>query len=202
MKSSGDHSTLYQLRNAINRTNVSKPDKDYNACDDFFGLVLDARIVLAAMNLLKMSAPEGQPTSRLIGDIENMWMEDDDKRREILSGVALKVVDTFTDIMFLQPSRSSHGVDKVNMYAKQLLSLGCLYAELVDGIREGDGNRVIRCWRYLLPVFISSGRTNYANESFKLLMQHDFLLPPRQAAELNWSRFINVHGIMIYTWNI
>ena len=47
----------------------------------------------------------------------------------------------------------------------------------------------------MLPMFVASGRKNYALESLNLLLQHDFLLPPRQAAELMWGRFINVHGV-------
>ena len=35
-------------------------------------------------------------------------------------------------------------------YSRQLLSIGCFYLEFVDGIREGDGERVHRCWKYLL----------------------------------------------------
>lgn len=83
--------------------------------------------------------------------------------------------------------------DKAYLYAKRLLSLGCFYLEYSDAIREGDGGRVLRCWRYLLPMFVSSRRKNYALESLNLL-QHDFTLPPRQAAELIWSRFVNIRG--------
>jgi hypothetical protein len=43
-------------------------------------------------------------------------------------------------------------------------------------------------------MFVSSRRKNYAIESLHLLVQHDFVLPPRQAAELIWSRFVNVRG--------
>ena len=35
--------------------------------------------------------------------------------------------------------------DKVLAYAKELLSFGLLYKELVDAVREGDGVRVLRC---------------------------------------------------------
>ena len=46
----------------------------------------------------------------------------------------------------------------------------------------------------MLPMFSSSGCRNYANECIQDLMQHDHLLSPCEAAELLWSRFINVHG--------
>ena len=47
----------------------------------------------------------------------------------------------------------------------------------------------------MLPLFISSGRKNYAIEALNLLVQHDFSLPPHQAAELIWGRFINTTGL-------
>jgi len=83
----------------------------------------------------------------------------------------------------------------VNIHARCLLTLGCTYLEFSDAIREGDGERVLRCWRYMLPMFVSSGRKNYAIESLNLLVQHDFSLSPRQAAELKWGRFINATGL-------
>ena len=67
--------------------------------------------------------------------------------------------------------------------------------EYSDAIREGDGDRVLRCWRYLLAIFKSSGRKNYSIEALNMLYQYKYQLTPRQSAELLWSRFINVHGL-------
>ena len=69
-----------------------------------------------------------------------------------------------------------------------------MYLEFRDAIKEGDGICVLRCYRYLLPMFINSGRTNYAIETLNFLMQYDYLLSPRQAEELLWGRFVNTHG--------
>ena len=80
-------------------------------------------------------------------------------------------------------------------YSRQLLSIGCFYLEFVDGIREGDGERVHRCWKYLLPLFKGSGRTNYSIEALTLLNQCEFILTPRQSFELKWSRFINCYNV-------
>ena len=35
----------------------------------------------------------------------------------------------------------------------EVLSLGLFYLEFKDAIREGDGLRVLRCYKYLLPLF-------------------------------------------------
>ena len=37
-------------------------------------------------------------------------------------------------------------------------------------------------------------RKNYSIEALTLLMQYSYLLPPRQAKQLVWSRFVNTHG--------
>lgn len=49
--------------------------------------------------------------------------------------------------------------------------------------------------RYMLPMFINTARKNYAIEAFRLLYQHDYQLPPRQATQLLYSRFVNVSGL-------
>ena len=46
--SSGDHGSLYQLRNKVNRTNVVKnPKNDFNACDDYFLLIISCYAIAA-----------------------------------------------------------------------------------------------------------------------------------------------------------
>ena len=66
--------------------------------------------------------------------------------------------------------------------------------EFQDAVKEGDGLRVLRCYRYLLPIFKSSRRKNYSIEILNFLVQHYYSLSERQAAELVWSRFINTRG--------
>lgn len=52
-------------------------------------------------------------------------------------------------------------IDRVQEYAKETLSLGLLLLEFQDdGIREGDGNRVQRCWKYFFLLFRATKPTN------------------------------------------
>ena len=76
-----------------------------------------------------------------------------------------------------------------------MLSFECIYLEYSDAIREGDGDRVLHCFKYLRPMFITSGRKNYLIEFFHTIANHSFVLSPHLSEELLWSRFINVHGI-------
>ena len=80
-------------------------------------------------------------------------------------------------------------------YACEVLSLGLFYFVFRDSIREGDGDRDMIVWKYLLLLFKASKRTNYAIEALTLLAQYYLILPPRLAEQLKWSRFVNVHGI-------
>ena len=86
------------------------------------------------------------------------------------------------------------GKDKVFCYAQHVFTLGLIHAEYQDAIHEGDGLRVIRCWRLLLPLFKSANRKNYALEALNLLWQYNVVLSPREKMQLVWSRFVNTKG--------
>ena len=47
--------------------------------------------------------------------------------------------------------------------------------------------------KFLLPLFKSTGRTNYSIEAFTLLAQYFYLFSPRMAAQLAWSRTVITH---------
>ena len=75
------------------------------------------------------------------------------------------------------------------------MSLGLFYLSFKDAIKEGNGLQVLRCWKYFIPIFKASGRTNYSIEAFLTLYQYYFMLSTRQSHQLVWSRFINTHGL-------
>ena len=172
---------------------VSDPMDNYNACDDFFVLVVHCHILSAAMQILGMNSMDDYPSEQVLPSAEQLWMRSDDHRKKVLQQISWNIANTLP-LHFNDFSQKVTG-DKVHQYANQLLSLGCFYLEYSDAIREEDGLRVLRCWRYILPMFLSSGKRNYAIEGLNFLLQHGHILPPQQAAELIWSRFINVHGI-------
>ena len=196
MKSSsaGEHGTMYQLRNLLARTNVNEnPQKDFNACDDFFQLIITSHILAASLEFLKMESLIDTPSEDVISDSPNIWMNSAEDRVKILTEVCDGIIDKFISFDFNEDVKVHR--DKVYDYGKQLLSLGCFYLEYADAIKEGDGHRILRCWKYLLPIFKSSGHTNYSIEAMNMLCQCELKLTPRQSAELLWNRFVNVHGL-------
>ena len=187
-----ERGTLFNLRNLINRRNVSKKCKEnVNAQEEFFVLVVVGHVVAAVLHYLKMSSITDRPSHALIPD--DVWMEDDSIHSSLLMNIASHIVKQHVD-MSIQPSQQDKTPDKVNAYAREILSLGLLHAEFKDGIKEGDGDRVLRVWKYMLLLFKASKRTNYGMEAFNMLTQYHLVLPPRLAQQLKWLRFINTHG--------
>ena len=192
-----DAGTLFHLRNVINRRNVIKdPAKDFTACEDFFVHVVEAHILTACMAVFKMESLEDQPTEEMFSK-ESLTSDDTVKRSTLLKAI-LSVLQEHVSL----PSIAEHvdfaeesPKDHVQEYARETLSLGLIFLECQDATREGDGERIIRCWRYLLLIFKESGRTNYSTEAFTLLSQFQFLFSERMQMQIMWCRTVNVHGL-------
>ena len=63
--------------------------------------------------------------------------------------------------------------DDIFNYQCNLLNHGLLYANFRDAISEGDGERIIRCWKFLLLHFYADGSSSskYALEALFLQFQ-------------------------------
>lgn len=186
--------TLFQLRNLLNRRNVSVNVKgSVNAFEDFLDVITRGHILSAALEYLGMSALDGVPNPAIVDS--EIWMQDDSVRREKLIEVSGQVVEKFVDLSTeFSCDRHDRHKGTIHAYACETLSLCLLLKEFKDAIREGDGDRVMAFSKYLFPIFKASGRRNYAIEAFTLLCQYYFILPPQLAEQLKWSRFINDHG--------
>lgn len=181
--------TLYQLRNLINRRNItSYPSKNVAPSEDFVQTVLEAHILAAAMEAFQMEALNDTPKCAVF--TEEMTPS---QTQDAFLKAASIVVKQFVDIAFCHKNHVSI-TDGVHCYAKELISLGLLMEEFNDSIREEDGDRILRCWKFLFLIFRATGRTNYAIEAFTLLCQYNFLFTPRMAEQLKWSRTVNMHG--------
>ena len=85
-------------------------------------------------------------------------------------------------------------LDRINMYATEVLTLGLLWHSFHDAIKEGDGDRIIRNWKFNLLAFKSARRKNYSIEALNLLLQVNYILSPREAAQVTWCRSVNTSG--------
>lgn len=156
--SSLDGGTLQQLRNLVNRRNVSSnPDKSFNATEDFFHLVGKAHIIAACLKYFKMSNAEAVPQENI--PTEALLLPNDQRKVALHAAISGFIEEYFC----LDLDRSfSNEPDRVSAYACELLSYYLIYIELEDAICEGDGDRVLCCWKFL---FWDVGhRTNYVHD--------------------------------------
>jgi len=196
-QSAKDGGTLCQLRNIINRSNVTgNVKKEMNATADFLKSILNAHVIAAALKFFGMEKTSDEPT-------EHMWDEGVTETKEGKWAYLTEVVGEFTDqyimptLQFDITSTANEKVkeeDAIFNYATALMSDCLVVEELSDAIREGDGERVIRVWKFLLLYFRASHRTKYALEGLTLLAQVSALLPPRLAHQVKWNRFVNTRG--------
>lgn len=85
-------------------------------------------------------------------------------------------------------------VDGVFNYASTVLSDGLLLLEFKDAIREGDGLRILRCWKVFLMYFTYARHKNYQHEAFHTLSLVSATASPRIASQITWGRVVNVNG--------
>ena len=193
-KSLLEKGTLCNLRNVIDRRNISaKAADDFNACEDFFVTVVKCHIVVAAMQFFQMEAASDSPVHDLL--VTDLWTKSEQERKEVLDKVTRSICLNYVDVLAHYSLDEDVEKDGVMSYAVAVLSQGLLYMEFSDAIREGDGSRILRCWRYFMLIFKHRQRKNYCQEALNILGQYHFFLTARQSQQLIWSRCINVHGI-------
>ena len=147
-------------------------------------------MVSIAMQMMNMQLFEDNPSSQVP---EDSWIYSDQERREILSTLTHSIYNEFARCTYNREVKKID--DQVMEYQMNVLTIGLFYLEYRDAIKEGDGIRILRCWKYLLKIFFSTHRTNYTAEALTLLMQHSYILTERQSAQLLYGRFINTEGI-------
>ena len=79
-------------------------------------------------------------------------------------------------------------------FAIRFSPLGSLVMEFRDAWQEGDGERVLRCWKLFLPHCKAAGCTKYSLESLNFKFIQALLAPPTLAHQIIWNRFVSVRG--------
>jgi len=77
--------------------------------------------------------------------------------------------------------------DGVLNYTSAVLNDGLLLLEFKDAIREGDGPRILCCWKAFLLYFKFASHHNYAKQAFRTLASLNALATPRTAAQMMWK---------------
>lgn len=81
--------------------------------------------------------------------------------------------------------------DDMFNYQSSFLEIGMLVKNFFDAVSEGDGVRVLRCWKFMLQYLRHDGvgSRKYALEALYMQCQVNALLSPRAAHRLIWNRF-------------
>ena len=81
--------------------------------------------------------------------------------------------------------------DDMFYYQSSFLEIAVLVKNFFDAISEGDGARVVRCWKFMLLFLKQHGASSrkYSLEALYLQCQINALLSPRAAHKLIWNRF-------------
>ena len=88
--------------------------------------------------------------------------------------------------------------DDMLSYQLALLEYGMLFMNFSDAISQGDGERIIRCWKFFLLFLKNDGqRSNkYTIEGLTIMCQIYALLLPKDAHRLIWNRSVKAkHGL-------
>ncbi len=127
------------------RNVVRKRKSAFTASEEFFVIVAETHILAAAMEVFGMSSREDTPSVDMFPERSTALSAQ--QRRKLVAFAVRKVLDQFVELSFPAPSEKLDD-DHVQGYARDVQSLGLLYIEFSDAIREGDGLRILWFWRY------------------------------------------------------
>ena len=82
--------------------------------------------------------------------------------------------------------------DHIFNYGCLHISLGLLIRDAEDAVKEGDGECLVRVWKFLTLLFCLTGCHKYALAGLRLMASIEGLLTPRKAHQLTWNRFAGV----------
>ena len=147
-----DHGTLGHFRTLLNRVTVTgEPKKNVDACVDLLVTVFTGYIIAAACIHLGINKPSDSLPSGAIP--VNLQKESSDHQKRYLFGIARLIANNLTIIegAFNEKGLPDYVEDSAYNYATVLCHYASLVMEFIDASNEGDGNRVIRCWKLFLP---------------------------------------------------
>lgn len=115
-----------------------EPVNDVNAAEDFLQCVTEGHIIAACLEGFGMASIDDNPVSLT----KSSLIKDKKQRVEIMLVATREILTNVVDFSRTKFEKSSDGVQE---YARDALSLGLLYLEFSDAIKEGDGSRLLRC---------------------------------------------------------
>ena len=189
-QSAREHGTLRYFQGLLHRNTVNADvKKAVDANLEFMDTVFKGHILACACRILEISKLD-DPVYLLPSLTQKSATSQ--RQLQFIQRIASQIVEECTLIDTCK--HMSESDDKVYNYARVFGHYCAIIAEFRDAWREGDADRVFRCWRLMLPHFKSSGRTKYSLEALRLQFQVRAVLSPQLAHQVLWDRFVNTHG--------
>lgn len=190
----GQHETMehwhtFELFSTACTSVKSDPKKAVDANLEFLSTVVKGHFLAAACKVLEISDLESNVLLP-----QGIRKAPEQVRLGYIYSIADQVVKECTLIDFCSDIVETD--DHVYNYARVMCHYGALILDFQDACNEGDGERVFRCWRLLLPHFKAAGRSKYSLEALRLQVQVKSLLSPHLAHQVLWNRFVNTKGGM------
>lgn len=92
------------------------------------------------------------------------------------------------------PSTTTVKPDSIKEHSEARLGYSFLLLNMMDAVKEGDGERLMRLYQVALLFFKAYGHSQYAYSTLLLTLQLNITLSPRMAHSLKWNRFWNGRG--------
>lgn len=129
---------------SVNSTYLpTDPKANMKSCEDFLTITLHGLIKAGAKQLM-----EENPSA----------LSDVNKLSELM-------IDKFVNL-----NKPLQSTDDLHFYTTELFALLLVWHNYRDSVREGDGNRVMELWKFLLVILKKSRRTNYSIEALTRLV--------------------------------
>ena len=61
------------------------------------------------------------------------------------------------------------------LYATEVLTMGLIWENFCDAIKEGNGDQLVQVWKFLLLIFKAAKMKNYSIEALHLQLQVNIL---------------------------
>ena len=182
----------------------ARVDAAVKPAHSFFDLCLKARVVAAALEIMKLKSVDD-----VCEDVPTLDASKASKK-EYLDKLAVQIVNDYVlhisenkeladKIVGVQgdspESSNSNESDDMLSHQKALMEYGLLLYNFKDAVSEGDGERGLRCWKFfLLHLRNDKKSTKYALEALYVMFQVNALLTPKAAHELIWNRSVKLRN--------
>ena len=133
-----------------------------------------------------MNSVDDDLPPQVIGDIVQSSKH---QRKNVFQSIVQKIIQNIVQLPQNpgNTTKADEHSDGIFNYAQEVLTYSLLFAEFNDAIKEGDGPRIITCWKFFLLIFKAMKRTKYAVEAATLLISLQ-IFPERIKQQIIWSR--------------